>query len=69
MEPKLRDLQMQLGVRRHDNAREDARGGALLAMPEGMLVIDVNVVHALAGTYSQGTVAAVTQRRWTAQPR
>ena len=40
---------MQPGVRRHD---------ALLAMPEGMLVTDVNIVHALAVTYLQGTVAA-----------
>ena len=45
-------------ARRHKNAREDARGDALLAMPEGMLVIDVNVVHAMAVTYLQGTVAA-----------
>ena len=58
VEPKLRELQMQPGVRRHENAREDARGNALQAMPEGMLVIDVNVVHALAVTYSQGTMAA-----------
>jgi hypothetical protein len=50
VEPKLRELQMQPGVRRHDNARKDARGNLLLAMPEGMLVIDVNVVHALAVT-------------------
>ena len=42
----------------YENARENARGDALLAMPEGMLVIDVNVVHALAVTYLQGTVAA-----------
>ena len=49
---------MQPGVRRHENAREDARGDALLAMPEGMLVLDVNVVHAMAVTYLQGTVAA-----------
>ena len=58
VEPKLRELQMQPGVRRHENAREDARGDALLAMPEGMLVIDLNVVHALAVTFLQGTVAA-----------
>ena len=56
--PKLRELQMQPGVRRHENAHEDARGDALLAMPEGMLVIHVNVVHALAVTYLQGMVAA-----------
>ena len=35
VEPKLRELQMQPGVRRHDNARKDARGNLLLAMPEG----------------------------------
>ena len=51
-------MQMQPGVRRHENARKDARGDAFLAMPEGMLVIDVNVVHALAVTYLQGAVAA-----------
>ena len=33
-------------------------GDALLAMPESMLVVDVNIVHALAVTYLQGTVAA-----------
>ena len=51
-------LQMQAGVRRNENAREDACGDALLAMLEGVPVIDVNVVHALAVTYLQGTVAA-----------
>jgi hypothetical protein len=54
VEQQLRELQAQPGVRRHKNAR----GDALLAMPEGMLMIDVNVVHALAVTYLQGTVAA-----------
>ena len=60
MEPKLRELQRQplAGVRRHKNAREDARGDALLAMPAFMLLIDVNVAHALAVTFLQGTVAA-----------
>ena len=58
VEPNLRDLQMQPGVRRHENARDDTRGDALLAMPEGMLVFDVSIVHALAVTYLQGTVAA-----------
>ena len=58
VEPKLRELQMQPCVRHHENVREDARGDALLAMLEGMLVIDVNVVHAMAVTYLQGTVAA-----------
>ena len=58
VEPKLRELQMQPGVRRHENARKDACGDALLTMPEGMLVIVVNVAHALAETYLQGTVAA-----------
>ena len=53
-------LQMQRGVRCHENAREGARGDALPAMPESMLVIDVNIVHALAATYLQGTVAAGT---------
>ena len=32
VEPKLRELQMQPGVRRHENAREDARGDALLTL-------------------------------------
>ena len=58
MESKLRKLQLQPGVRRHENARKDARAAALLAMPEGMLVIDVSVVHALAVTYLRVTVAA-----------
>ena len=58
MELKLGEMQMQPGVRGHKDAREDARGDALLARPEGMLVIDVNVVHALAETYLHGTVAA-----------
>ena len=56
VEPKLRMLQMQPGVRRHEEAREDARGDALLAMSDGMLVIDVNVVHAPAQKYVEGTV-------------
>jgi hypothetical protein len=57
LEPKLREMQMQPGTRRHEGAHKDARGGALLAKPEGLLVIDVNMVHALAATYLQGTVA------------
>ena len=57
-EPKLRELQMQPDIRRHENARENACGDALLAMPKDMLMIDVNVVHALAVTYLQGAVAA-----------
>ena len=36
---------------------EDMRGDVSLAMPEGMLVVDVNIVHALAVTYVQGAVA------------
>ena len=54
VKPKLGEMQMQPGFRRH----EDARGDALLAMPQSMLVIDVNILHALAVTYLQGTVAA-----------
>ena len=57
MEPKLRALQMQPGVRRHAQAREEARGDALLAMPKGMLVLDVNIVHAPAIAFLEGTVA------------
>ena len=58
VEPKLRALQMQPGVRRHAQAREDARGDALLAMPQaGMLVLDVNIVHAPAVAFLEGTVA------------
>ena len=49
---------LQPGIRRHGNAREDARNNALLARPDGMLVIDVKAVHALAVSYLQGTVAA-----------
>ena len=60
MESKLRELLMQPGVRRHQNARKDAHGDALLAMPEGMLAIDVDVVLALVVTCLQGTVAAGT---------
>ena len=55
---ELRQLRMQPGVRRHENASEDARSDALLVMPGGMLVIDESIVHALAVTYLQGTVAA-----------
>ena len=54
----MRGLQMHPGTGRHENAREDACSDALLAMPEGVLVVDVNVMHALAVTYLQGTVAA-----------
>ena len=54
VEPKLRALQMQPGVRRHAQARGDARGDALLAMPEGMLVLDVNIVHAPAVRVPRG---------------
>jgi hypothetical protein len=36
-------MKMQPGVRCHECAREDALGDALVAMPEGMLVIDVNI--------------------------
>ena len=57
VEPKLRALQMQPGVRRHAQAREDMRGDALLAMPKGMLVLDVNIVHAPALAFLEGTVA------------
>ena len=57
VEPKLRALQMQPGVRRHAQAREDARGDALLAMPKGMLVLDVNIVHAPVLAFLEGTVA------------
>ena len=57
VEPKLHALQMQPGVRRHAQAREDARGDALLAMPQGMLVLDVNIVHAPAVAFLEGTVA------------
>ena len=39
------------------HAHEDARGDALRAMPEGMLVINVKIVHAPAIAYLQGTVA------------
>ena len=49
--------QMQPGVRRHAQAREEARGDALLAMPKGMLVLDVNIVHAPAVAFLEGTVA------------
>ena len=48
---------MQSGVRRHAQAREQARGDALLAMPKGMLVLDVNIVHAPAVAFLEGTVA------------
>ena len=34
------------------------RGDALLGMSKGMLVIELNIVHAPAVTYLQGTVAA-----------
>jgi hypothetical protein len=57
VEPKLRAQQMQPGVRRHAQVREDARGDALLAMRNGMLVLDVNIVHALAVAFLEGTVA------------
>ena len=57
VEPKLRALQMQPGVRHHAQACEDARGDALLAMPQGMLVLDVNIVHAPAVAFLEGTVA------------
>ena len=57
VEPKLRALQMQPGVRCHAQAREDARGDVLLAMPQGMLVLDVNIVHAPAVAFLEGTVA------------
>ena len=57
VEPKLRALQMQPGVRCHAQAREDARGDALLAMPEGMLVLDVNIVHAPAVAFLEGPQA------------
>ena len=58
VEQKLRAVQMQPGVRCHAQAREDARGNALLAMPQGMLVLDVNIVHAPAVAFLEGTVAA-----------
>ena len=57
VEPKLRALQMQPGVRRHAQAREEARSDALLAMPEGMLVLDVNIVHVPAVAFLEGTMA------------
>jgi hypothetical protein len=43
-------MQMQPGVCRHGDARKDVHGRAPLAIPEDMLVIDVNIVHALAVT-------------------
>ena len=49
---------MHSGARRLEDARKDMHGSALLAMPEGMLMIDVRVMHALAVMYLQGTVAA-----------
>ena len=58
VEPKLRALQMQPGVRRHAQAREEARGDALLAMPKGMLVLDVNIVHQHAFRHGHQRVAA-----------
>ena len=53
VEPKMRELKSQPGVRRHEDAREDA----MHCWP-GMLVIDVHVVHAQAVMYPQGTLAA-----------
>ena len=41
-------------MRRH---AKTARGDALLAMPKGMLVLDVNIVHAPAVAFLEGTVA------------
>ena len=46
VEPSLRAMQMQPGVRRHTKARNGARGDAILAMSDGLLVPDVKVVHA-----------------------
>ena len=61
----LREMQMQPGAHRHEGAHADARGDTLLAMPEGMLVIYVNIVHALSVTcrarWPQGS-----EQRWTA---
>ena len=47
-------MQMQPGARRHTKARNGARGDAILAMPDGLLVLDVKVVHAPAQTYLTG---------------
>ena len=71
VEPKLRALQMQPGVRRHAQAREDARGDALLAMPQDMLVLDVNIVHAPAVAFLEGTVqwSQAHQQMWMARQR
>jgi hypothetical protein len=50
----LREMQMQPGVCRREDARKHARGDALLATPEGMLVIDVKIVHEFAATHPAG---------------
>ena len=59
-EHTLHEMQVKPGIRRHRGAREDARDDALLAIPEGMLAMDVNIVHSLAATYLQGTPATWT---------
>ena len=50
-------MQMQPGARRHTKACNGARGDTVLAMPDGLLVLDFTVVHAPAQTYLTGTPA------------
>ena len=57
VEPTLRAMQLLPGRRRHRQARDGARGDALLGMPEGQLVVDVQYVHAPLQTYLQGSEA------------
>ena len=57
VEPSLRAMQMQPGARRHAKERNGARGDAILAMPDGLLVLDVKIVYAPAQTYLTGTPA------------
>jgi hypothetical protein len=49
-------MQMQPGVRRHEQARKDKRCEALLAMSDDMLIINVNAVHAPSQKYDDGTM-------------
>ena len=57
-EPVLRQLQQQGHAARQRARGDGLRGDALLVMPEGVLVVDVSVVHPAAETYVQ--VAANT---------
>ena len=56
-------------ARRHENVCEDAHGDALLAMPEGMLVFDVNKVAAGKSAEVNGAAAAMSEHNKEEQYR